>query len=121
MRKLNGKTKNRFEGGKNEIFSYRIDDTADAFGLLPPEVTLQLMETSMASVQRLREERKILEFYYSLNRHTIALLDYDSAEECVNNQRSIPILNYAKAELYPLADGMASMKGMLEALKAVVK
>lgn len=98
-----------------------IESMTDSFGLLPPEAKLQLMEASVASVQRLREERKILEHYYSLNRYSIVLLDYDSAEECVNSQISIPILNYAKAELYPLADGMDSMKKMLEALRATVK
>lgn len=98
-----------------------IEKGTDAFGMLPPQVKLQLMEASFASVQRLREEGKILEFYYSLTRDTIVLLDYENAEECVDSMISIPALNYTKPELYPLADGIASMKKGLEALRATVK
>ena len=98
-----------------------IEKMTEAFGMLPPDVKLQLMEASLESVQRLREERKILEHYYTLTRDTIVLLDYENAEECVDSIISIPVLNYCKTELYPLADGMASMKKGLEALKAFVK
>jgi len=91
-----------------------------AMGMLPPDVRLQLLEASFAGMQQHREKRTVLEWYYSPIGYFIVILDYDNAEEWVNGQASVPILNYVDQELYPLADGMASMKAMLESMKAAM-
>lgn len=98
-----------------------VDKPKSSFGLLPPEVQLQLMETSFAAIQQEREERKILELYYSPKGYSVVIVDIDSADEWVKLRGAIPVLNYMDTELYPLADGITSMKGMIESLKAIVK
>ena len=43
-----------------------IDKPTAAMGMLPPDVTLQLLEVSIAKMEQLREQRKIIEYYVRL-------------------------------------------------------
>jgi hypothetical protein len=88
---------------------------------LPPAVSRQLIEASLAGMNKLKKEGKLLEGYYSPSGLGMVILNYNSADEWVKDQNSVPILNYYYQEVYPLADMEESMKSNLEAMKAAEK
>ena len=65
------------------------------------------------------KEGKILELYVSPLNYSVVILNYDSADEWVKDQRNIPGINYYEWEAYPLADGFESLRGMIESLKSM--
>jgi len=89
----------------------------DAMRMLPPEVQLNLFESFVKVLEQQREERKILELYSTPIGYSVAVLNYDSADRWVEDQKDIPILNYMEFEIYPLADGFAYLKRTVESLK----
>lgn len=93
----------------------------DTLTMLPPAVTRQLMEMSMASMSQLKKAGKILESYISASACTVVMLEYNNVEEWVKDQLSIPLLTYYNQEIYPLADMEKSMKSFVEALKMAEK
>jgi hypothetical protein len=93
----------------------------DTVSMLPPAVTRQLLEASMAAINQLKKAGKILEFYYSPVGCSVVILNYNNAEEWIKEQLMLPILTYYDQEIYPLADGNESMKAFVEALKAAEK
>ncbi|MGD0794531.1 MAG: hypothetical protein ABR958_02905 [Dehalococcoidales bacterium] len=98
-----------------------ISKPKDTLTMLPPAVTRQLMEISVAAIKQQKKEGKILEYYYSPAACSVVILDYKNAEEWVKDQNSIPILAYYDSEIYPLADFDESMKSFLETIKAAEK
>ena len=93
----------------------------DSASMLPPAVTRQLLEMSMAAMKQLKKDGKQLEAYVSPAGCFAVILDYKSSEEWVKNQLAIPILTYYNQEIYPLADMEELMKAYIEALKAAEK
>lgn len=89
-----------------------------ALGLLPPDVLLQLQEASFAGMQQLREERKVLEWYYSPAGCSAVILDYDDPDQWVKEQGMVPLINYMEQEVYPLANGFDAFQGMIQSMKA---
>jgi len=98
-----------------------IDKPTAALGMLPPDVLLQIGEASIAKIEQLREERKILEFYHTPAGVSIIILDYDNVDEWIRDKMQIPITAYLEPQVYPLGDGMAYMKGITESMKAMGK
>ena len=96
-----------------------IGKPTEAFRALPPNISLQLLESFMQVAIKQKEERKILEFYASPIGYSVVILDYESADEWVRDQKDIPIINYYEFEAYPLADGFETVKGMIDSLKAM--
>jgi hypothetical protein len=88
---------------------------------LPPAVGRQLLEASIAGMNRLKKEGKFLEGYYSPAGLGAVILNYNNTDEWLKDQNSVPILNYYYQELYPLADMDEALKNNLEALKAAEK
>jgi hypothetical protein len=90
----------------------------DAFLTLPPPVQLQIMEASLAGMEQQKQAGKVLDYYYSPAGYNITILEYESAEQWVADQGSVPIVMYADHEVYPLTDGFPVLKGYIENLKA---
>ena len=88
---------------------------------LPPAVSRQLIEMSLAGMSQLKKGGKLLEAYYSPAGLSMVILNYDNADEWVKDQNMVPLLSYYDQEVYPLADLDESMKTMLEALKMAEK
>jgi hypothetical protein len=88
---------------------------------LPPAVGRQLLEASIAGMNQLKKQGKLLESYYSPSGLGMVILNYANADEWVKDQNMVPILPYYDQEVYPLADMEEVMKSNLEALKAAEK
>jgi hypothetical protein len=88
---------------------------------LPPTVLKQLMEASTAAIQQYHKEGRILEYYYSPVGAgcSIVILDYKNADDWMKDIATIPMLNYFENDIYPLADGFETTKGMIASLKAM--
>ena len=91
----------------------------EAFRALPPDISLQHLVSFQAVATQQREERKILELYVTPIGSSVVILDYETADEWVKDQRNIPLLNYYEFEIYPLADGFEAVKGIIASLKAM--
>ena len=98
-----------------------ISQAKDSATMLPPAVTRQLLEISMAAIKQQKKEGKVLEFYYSPAGYAIVIIDYKSAEDWVKDQNLIPLLAYYNHKVYPLADGEEALKSIIEGLKAAEK
>jgi muconolactone delta-isomerase len=98
-----------------------ITKVKDSFLTMPPAVMRQILETSAAAMEQQKKQGKVLEYYYSPAGYNIVILDYKNAEEWGKDQLSIPVLTYVDTEVYPLTDGFAVLKGMIESLKAAEK
>ena len=93
----------------------------DTITILPPAITRQLLEISMAGMKQLKKEGKSLEGYVSPAGCMAVILDYKNVEEWVKDQLVVPILTYYNQEIYPLADMDELMKAYVECLKAAEK
>jgi hypothetical protein len=91
----------------------------DTLTTLPPATLKQLVEATMASMDKLKKEGKMLEGYGSPAGCIAVILEYNSAEEWVKDQRANPILSYYDQEIYPLAEMEEVVQGYLDALKTV--
>jgi hypothetical protein len=98
-----------------------ISKMKDTFVTLPPPVTRQILEVSVAALEQQKKAGELLDFYYSPAGCSVAILEQKNAEEWVKGQASIPILNYANFEVYPLTDGFPAMKTLIESLKMAEK
>jgi hypothetical protein len=102
--------------GRNMKF-LAIGKPKDMLTMLPPATLKQLIETTQASNDKLKKEGKLLEGYGSPAGCIAVILEYNSAEEWMKDQRANPILGYYDQEIYPLADMEDVVKGYLNALK----
>ena len=93
----------------------------DSAVMLPPAVTRQLLEMSVVGLAQQKKAGKVLDYYYSPVGYVIVILNYNTAEEWFKDQTAVPIITYMDSESYPLADGDASVKIMIESLKAAEK
>jgi len=93
----------------------------DILFTLPPAVIRQLWEASMAGMNQLKKQGKLLEGYYSPAGLGAVILNYNNTDEWIKDQNLIPVLNYYYQEVYPLADMEEALKLNLEALKAAEK
>jgi len=89
----------------------------DTLSALPPAITRQLLEVTVAAIRQQKKEGKILESYYSPAGCSVVILDYKEAEEWIQDQASVPILSYYHQEVYPIADMETSMQSLVEGLK----
>lgn len=96
-----------------------IGKPTEAVRSLSPDVTLQFLESTLQAVTKQHEEGRVLELYVSPIGCTVVILNYDSADEWVKDQRNVPGINYYEWEAYPLADGFESLRGMIGTLKAM--
>jgi muconolactone delta-isomerase len=94
----------------------------DSIAALPPAVGRQLTEASLAYMNQLKREGKILEFYFvpSWGR-SIVIGEAKSAEELAQNIIGVPLKSFMGFETYPLADFNESIKMEIEAIKAMEK
>jgi muconolactone delta-isomerase len=98
-----------------------ITKVKDSFLTMPPAVMRQILELSMAAMEQQKRQGKVLEYYYSPAGYQIVILEYKDAEEWAKDQLSIPVLTYVDNEIYPLTEGFAVLKGMIEAMKMAEK
>jgi hypothetical protein len=98
-----------------------ISKAKDTLTMVPPAVTRQLLEASMAAINQFKKAGKILDYYYSPVGCVVVILNYNNADEWVKDQVAMPILTYYDNEIYPLADGNESVKAFIETLKAAEK
>ena len=71
-----------------------IGKPTEAFRALPPNISLQLLESFQEVAIKQREENKILDFYATPIGYSIVILNYENADEWVRDQKEIPIINY---------------------------
>lgn len=94
----------------------------DAALTLPPALGRQIMEASVAVVNKQRKEGKIEQIYWVPGAATtISLGECKTAEEMVKNFNESPSANFMSFEVYPLADFNESMKIIIERLKEAEK
>ena len=97
----------------------KLKDTAT---MLPPAVSLSILEASVAAMNQQKKEGKLLEFYYSVgDGKIVGILNYDNADQWAKDHSKIPILNYMDYEIYALADYDEYINNAREALREAVK
>jgi muconolactone delta-isomerase len=78
---------------------------------LPPDKRRELMEATLETNKRLRDEGKIVNGYVSPGSgYIFVILDYDSTEEWMKDLNASPILNYYDQETYPVVGWDDAMK-----------
>jgi muconolactone delta-isomerase len=94
----------------------------DVAAALPPAVTRQLLEVSVANMKQQKKEGRILEFYVVPGWfRTVVIMESQSAEDVFKSISAAPITNYMDIEIYPLADGFGLADSMIETLKQAEK
>jgi hypothetical protein len=89
----------------------------DTFVTLPTPAKLQILQTTLASVQNLMAAGKILAFYYSPSGYNVSIIEYKTVEAWTADQHSLPIIWYSDHEVYPLTDGIPVTETIIENLK----
>ena len=97
-----------------------IGKPTDALRMLPPETLLNFYESASEIFERQGKEGTILEAYTTPIGYSVAILNYDSADKWVEEQKDLPMLNYMEWEIYPLADYAPFMNRTVESLKKMV-
>ena len=78
---------------------------------LPPDKLKELMEATVKTNKKWKDEGKIVATYISPGSgHVFAILDYDTTEEWMKDLMSNPIFNYYDQETYPVVDFDDAMK-----------
>jgi hypothetical protein len=99
-----------------------INKIKDSLALLPPAVSLQIFETSLAAIKQQKKEGKILEMYYSPGENLIiGIHEYADADQWAKDQIKIPVMMYAEIKAYPLANFDGYIKNNLAAVKAAAR
>ncbi len=89
---------------------------------LPPALSRQLTEATVAAVNQQRKEGKLQEFYWIPGAATtVGISECNSAEELVKNFNAVPFSAFMSFETFPLADFNESMKIVIERLKEAEK
>jgi hypothetical protein len=90
----------------------------ESFLMLPPAVTGQLFEASIAAINQQKKAGKIKELYYiPVWDRAVAISEAATAEEAYKNYSAMPIASFMTGEFYPLVDGIEAMNAMLETIK----
>jgi muconolactone delta-isomerase len=99
-----------------------IGETRDVGIALPPALIRQLLEATVAAMNQLKKEGKILEVYFIPGAASFVTLgEFKTAEEMVKNFNMMPFATYMNFEIHPLADFNESMKIIIEKLKQAEK
>lgn len=99
-----------------------ITSLKDTASTLPPAVTRQLLEATVAWVNQRKQAGKLLEIYAMAGwRRTMAIYEAESAEAVVQGVAENPFGGFLTHEVYPLADFDEAMKANIESLKAAEK
>ncbi len=99
-----------------------ISKMKDAALALPPAMGIQLIESATAAINQLKKEGKVLEVYYVPGwSRTVIVQESKTAEEALKIMVSSPIYSFMDTEIYPLADGIESMKMLVDTFKAAQK
>jgi hypothetical protein len=88
---------------------------------LPPALSRQLLEASLAVMNQHKKEGKILEFYFIPGARSVIIGESKTAEEMVRNFSEAPVTMYMDWEIYPLADFNEGMKTIIGRLKEAEK
>ena len=90
----------------------------DTMSTLPPAISRQLMEATVAYTNQLRQAGIILEIYTIAGwARTAVICEHESAEHLVQTLSGIPMGGFMNFEVYPLADFDESMKAHIESAK----
>lgn len=90
----------------------------DTMSTLPPAISRQLMEASVAWVNQQKQAGIILEIYTIAGwGRTAVICEHESAEHLVQTIAGIPLATFMNFEVYPLADFNESMKAHIESAK----
>ena len=88
-----------------------ISSMKDTASTLPPAVSRQLMEASIAWVNQQRQAGIILEIYSIPGwRRSAVICEHESAEHLARTLSTVPMGPFMDFEVYPLADFNESMK-----------
>lgn len=94
----------------------------DTMSTLPPAVSRQLMEATLALMNQEMKAGRILEAYFMAGSgRSMVIGENKSAEELVQVISTLPIGGFMDFETYPLADFNESMKAYIESMKAAEK
>ena len=94
----------------------------DTMSMLPPAISRQLLEASVAWVNQQRQAGKVLEIYSTSGwGRTVGICEHPSAEDVAQTLAGAPMGGFLNFEVYPLADFNQSMKAHIEAAKAAEK
>jgi len=92
-----------------------VKDTAST---LPPAVSRQLLEATVAWVNQQKQAGTLLEIYVMAGwRRTIAIYEAESAEAVAQKVAENPFGAFLNHEVYPLADFDEVMKANIESVK----
>ena len=95
-----------------------ITSTKDTFSMLPPAISRQLIEATVAWVNQQKKAGKLLEIYAIPGWwRTVAISEHNSAEEVAQTLAGVPMGGFLNFEVYPLADFAQSIKANIEAYK----
>ena len=95
-----------------------ITSTKDTFSMLPPAISRQLMEASVAWVNEQKQAGKLLEIYSIPGWwRTVAISEHPSAEDVAQTLAGAPMGGFLNFEVYPLSDFNQSIKANIEAAK----
>jgi len=99
-----------------------ISSLKDTISTLPPAISRQLMEASVAWVNEQKKAGTILEIYTLPGwRRTVVICEHESAEHVVQTIVGMPLATFMDFEVYPLADFGESMKASIESAKRAEK
>ncbi len=91
----------------------------DAALTMPPSMTRQLLEPSLAAMKKQKAQGTLLASYYSPVKSCVAVIvDYDKTEDWMKDLQAIPIMMYYDQEIYPIVDMEDAAKDIIKALKA---
>jgi muconolactone delta-isomerase len=90
----------------------------DTFSMLPPAMSRQLMEATVAWINQQKKAGKVLEIYVIPDGRTAGISEHPSAEEVTQTLAGVPMGGFLNFEVYPLADFAQSMKAYIESAKA---
>jgi muconolactone delta-isomerase len=95
-----------------------ISTVKDTISMLPPAISRQLTEASVAWVNQQKKAGVILEIYTLAGwARTAVICEHESAEHLVQTIAGMPLAGFMNFEVYPLADFNQSMKAHIEAAK----
>ena len=78
---------------------------------VPPEKRRELMEASLETNKKMRDEGNLISAYVSPGSgYIFVILNYDTAEEWMKDIAASPVLNYYDQETYPIVEFDDAMK-----------
>lgn len=94
-----------------------ISTMRDTISMVPPAISRQIMEASLAQLDELKKAGKILEIYAIPGGGGAAICEHPSVEDLAQTLEAIPMTGFMNMQVYPLADFGEVMKASLESVK----